>query len=157
MGIRASQSDIDTLIRLGSTMGPAASLPGPVDNRATVGAITLCLPWVPSVNHYWRQWTEGKRVRMAVCAKGKAYRKNVEAAAFASRCCRVDGRLAVRITACPPTRGKHDLDNLLKCLLDSLQHAGLFQDDGQIDEILIQRGEVVKGGLLMVRITQRDH
>lgn len=139
--------------RHGAAVGQTAKLPDvPTLSRATVGAITLCLPWPPSVNHYWAKWTQGKQVRMSVGLRGKAYRKNVEAAAFASSVCRVEGRLAVAITACPPTKGKHDLDNLLKCLLDSLQHAGVFADDGQIDRIEIERGEVVKGGLIRVRV-----
>lgn len=34
MGIRASQADIDRLTSLGATVGPAASLPGPVETKA---------------------------------------------------------------------------------------------------------------------------
>lgn len=122
------------------------------ENRATVGAITLCLPWPPSVNHYWTQWAQGKIVRMAVSTKGKAYRAEVAAVAFASRACRVDGRLSVTIKACPPDRRTRDLDNLLKALLDALSEAGVFKDDGQIDRLTIERGEVVKGGMVTVRI-----
>ncbi len=122
------------------------------ENPAIVGAITLCLPWPPSVNHYWKLWTQGKIVRVAVSDKGCAYRTEVYATALASKVCRVEGRLSVTIEACPPDKRVRDLDNTLKALLDALSHAGVFKDDGQIDRLVIERGEVVKGGLVTVKI-----
>ena len=48
---------------------------------------------------------------------------------------------------------RRDLDNLLKALLDALQHAGLYEDDTQAESILIERGAVVQGGAVAVNIT----
>ena len=48
-------------------------------------------------------------------------------------------RLLVKILASPPDNRKHDLDNILKSLLDSIQHAGVFEDDEQIDGLEIYR------------------
>lgn len=50
-----------------------------------------------------------------------------------------DARLSVTIYAYPPDRRKRDLDNILKCLLDSLEKAQVFVDDSQIDELIIRR------------------
>lgn len=47
--------------------------------------------------------------------------------------------IKIRIKAYPPDKRRRDLDNLLKSLLDSLQHAKLFPDDYQIDRLAIQR------------------
>ena len=33
----------------------------------------------------------------------------------------------------PPDRRRRDLDNLYKCLFDALGHAGVYEDDSQID------------------------
>lgn len=52
----------------------------------------------------------------------------------------------------PPDRRRRDLDNALKGTLDALEKAGVYNDDGQIDKLSIERGEVVKGGALVVRI-----
>jgi crossover junction endodeoxyribonuclease RusA len=61
-------------------------------------------------------------------------------------------RLSVTITANPPDLRKRDLDNLLKQTLDALQHAGIFKDDSQIDQILIRRGIKTTNGNLEVSI-----
>ena len=60
------------------------------------------------------------------------------------------------ILAKPPDRRRRDLDNILKALLDSIVHAGVIEDDSQIDEIQITRGDVVADGAVVVRIYGRD-
>ena len=57
------------------------------------------------------------------------------------------------ISLFPPDRRKRDLDNVLKALLDALQHAGCYDDDSQLDDIRIVRCEVRKGGSCVVVIT----
>lgn len=116
--------------------------------------IELHLPWPPSVNSYWRH--VGPRV--LISEKGRAYRTAVHAA-------RLDqlriggglplrGRLSVAIDAYPPDRRARDLDNLPKAVLDGLTHAGLWQDDSQIDRLLIERREPLLGGGLTIKISE---
>lgn len=33
-----------------------------------------------------------------------------------------------------------------------MQHAGVFEDDSQIDMLIVKRGEVIKGGLALVEL-----
>ena len=54
-------------------------------------------------------------------------------------------RLSVLINAYPPDRRKRDLDNILKSLLDALQHARVYPDDSQIDRLTIIRNEALEG------------
>lgn len=63
-------------------------------------------------------------------------------------------RLAVYIEAYPPRAGRRDLDNLLKALLDGMQHAGIYEDDSQIDHLEISRREVTPPGLMVVTINK---
>ena len=42
--------------------------------------------------------------------------------------------------------------NIFKALGDSLTHAGVWDDDSQIDDLRITRGEVIRGGMLDVKI-----
>jgi crossover junction endodeoxyribonuclease RusA len=44
----------------------------------------------------------------------------------------------------------------MKALLDALGHGGVYEDDGQIDRLEIERGSVVPGGKVVVRITSME-
>ena len=111
---------------------------------------TITLPYPPSINHYWRHF----RGRMVTSQEGRAYRTDVCAllAGGGFRKPPAGGRIALCMDAFPPDRRTRDLDNLLKASADALQHAGIYQDDSQIDLLLIRRREPVKGGKLAVRI-----
>ncbi len=107
------------------------------------------LPWAPSLNHYYRH--VGSKV--LISAKGRAYREAVAVSIIAQKVkAAPPGRLAVWLDIYPPNRQRRDLDNLPKCLLDALTHAGVYADDSLIDELHITRCEVVKGGKVVVHI-----
>jgi len=53
-----------------------------------------------------------------------------------------------------PDKRRRDLDNLPKALLDGLTHSGIWDDDSQIDDLRIMRGEIVKGGSVTVVIDE---
>ena len=62
-------------------------------------------------------------------------------------------RLYLEVVLWPKDKRKYDIDNRVKALLDSLQDAGVFDDDEQIDQINVYRGTgVVKGGQARVMI-----
>ena len=117
------------------------------------GALRLTLPWPPSVNRYWRSVPAGRGVRVLISREGRAFRRDAVArlARFGRRP-PLTGRLDVRIALCAPTRRALDIDNRMKGLLDAMQHAGVYRDDGQIDRLLIERGPVARGGLVRVVI-----
>jgi len=119
------------------------------------GAVELPLPWPPSVNHYWgeRVVRSGARwvIQKYVAEEGKAYRTAAWALLLGCGRPKLFGRLAVEICAHPPDRRRRDLDNLFKGVLDSLQAAGLYDDDEQIDDLHIRRRPVHPGGRIVVR------
>jgi crossover junction endodeoxyribonuclease RusA len=98
----------------------------------------LVLPYPPSVNHYWRHF----RGRTLISRLGRAYRQQVQ-----TQCQGKggqpprDGRLAVAMDAFPPDRRRRDLDNIQKASLDSMQHAGIYEDDSHYAELRIMRSE----------------
>ena len=118
------------------------------------GFVTFSLPWPPTVNSYWRRVTIYGKPRTLISKAGREYRKSAVsllrliALSGAVR----EGRLAVHIAAFPPDRRARDLDNLPKAVLDAITHAGVWGDDGQVDDLRIVRQKVVKGGELAVRI-----
>jgi crossover junction endodeoxyribonuclease RusA len=121
-------------------------------------AVTIKLPFPPSTNQYYRSIRMGKGVRTLISERGRAYRDQV-----VGECCVVHltntllgGRLAVKVTLCPPDRRKRDLDNFNKGLLDALTHAGIWGDDSQIDDLRVVRGAVTKGGYALVEVRELE-
>jgi crossover junction endodeoxyribonuclease RusA len=110
----------------------------------------LFLPWPPSLNRYWRN-VHG---RTLISAEGRDYRGAVVTGLkrFGGAPALGAQRLSVHIIAAPPDKRRRDLDNLLKAALDALTHAGVWDDDGQIDRLLIQRGPVTPGGSLRIEV-----
>lgn len=113
--------------------------------------LELELPYPPSVNHYWRHF----RGRTVISHNGLIFRDAVRAILARCGVRPLAGRLAVSIEAFPPDRRRRDLDNLLKALGDALEHGGAFHDDNQIVWLLIEKATVVRGGKVVVRITER--
>ena len=118
--------------------------------------MTLTLPWPPSVNHYWIRTRRG----MTRSKRAKAYLHAVSASLIdqghkdiaigLKRGPYYTERLRVTVIANPPNRIRRDLDNLGKAACDAMAHVGLYRDDSQIDDWRVIRGEVVKGGELIV-------
>lgn len=110
---------------------------------------TVTIPFPPSVNHYWRS-VNG---RVLISKEGRLYRDAIVAQAVAERWPNFDAdeSLRVDIEAWMPDRRRRDLDNVLKAALDSMTHAGMWSDDGQIDALSIKRVPTL-GGMLKVSV-----
>ena len=109
----------------------------------------IMLPWPPSVNTYWRMW----RSRMVISKAGREFRAAVAEQVAEQNAAKFDDRpVVVVIRAYRPDKRKRDLDNLLKAALDSLSHAGVFDDDSQIQDLRIFWGDHI-GGYLKVEVT----
>lgn len=113
--------------------------------------IELHLPWPPSVNHYWGQ----NGSRRFVKDRGLRYR-NAVTLEWRSKYGfdPMQGRVKVKIAAHPPDKRERDVDNLCKCILDSLEKAEVFETDNQIDDLHIIRGERVEGGACVVMVEE---
>jgi crossover junction endodeoxyribonuclease RusA len=68
----------------------------------------------------------------------------------------VSERLSVRLTLHPPTLRKYDCDNFTKAVFDALTHAEFWEDDEQVDRLVIEKAEKVKGGKVIVRVEVID-
>ncbi|MEQ9616639.1 MAG: RusA family crossover junction endodeoxyribonuclease [Phycisphaerales bacterium] len=114
-------------------------------------SLRFTLPYPPSVNHYWRRAGQ----RTLISREGRRFRRAVCAILASERIEPLTGRLEIFIEICPPDRRRRDLDNVQKALLDALEHGGAYEDDSQIDRIVIERGEVVPSGRSRVEIRER--
>lgn len=111
--------------------------------------LSFATPWPPTVNHYYGS---GGRGRKFIKPEGVAFRLAVKQTAMRHQLKAEPGRLTVWVEAWPPDRRVRDVDNLSKSLLDALQHAGIIENDGLIDDLRFVRMRVVKGGMLRVFI-----
>jgi len=112
----------------------------------------LVLPYPPSINHYWRRVGP----RTLISREGRAFRRDVCAllGGGGPRKPPADGRIALAMDAFPPDRRRRDLDNLQKPVLDALEHAGVYEDDSQIDLLVTRRRPVVKPGRIEIRLDE---
>src|SRR3990167_10288033 len=53
-------------------------------------------------------------------------------------------KLKLTLLIYPPDEKKRDIDNVVKCVMDSLQHAGIYTDDFKIWILHVERREVRK-------------
>jgi crossover junction endodeoxyribonuclease RusA len=94
------------------------------------------------------------RTRIYISKEGLIYRKNVQL--LTSHIKTYEGRLGIKIKLNPPDKIKRDIDNTQKCLLDSLQHAGVVHDDEQFDKMCVERGSVQAKGKVIVEILELE-
>jgi crossover junction endodeoxyribonuclease RusA len=111
--------------------------------------LVLSLPLPPSVNHYWG--THGHR--RFVSKAGVLFKESVSDYVAEYNVPKLGkARLQMQVTLHPRDRRKQDIDNRIKALWDALADAGVFDNDEQIDVLIIQRGEIKKGGGCLVLI-----
>lgn len=94
---------------------------------------------------------------MNISAAGRKYKEQVQDYVIENRVPKLGSkRLEMQVTIYPRDKRKQDIDNRIKALWDALGDAGVFDDDEQIDVLLIQRGEIRKGGGCLVMIEELD-
>jgi crossover junction endodeoxyribonuclease RusA len=100
------------------------------------------LPYPPSVNSYWGFHGH----RRFLTPKAIAFKSETDCIVKENNVKLGKERLQIEITLYPPDKRIRDIDNSIKSCLDALVQAGAFEDDSQIDVLIVQRGEIVKGG-----------
>ncbi len=144
----ASRQD---LLPLPVSRYPLSILNDLLDKPAIVrrNSVTFNLPWSPTLNHMHMNIKKG-RIRtkgyVAYCGMVEHICRREQIPVFGAE------RLAVTILMHWPNKRRGDLDNRAKAVLDSLQRAGVYDDDSQIDRLTLVRGEIIKGGLCVVTI-----
>ena len=113
------------------------------------------LPMPPSVNHYWSKSVKRVKGRLYVHVRlsdrAHKFRNDVVAqvADIAQRNGSIrqhNGRIRAVVTLHGATKRSFDIDNMNKGIFDALTHSLVYKDDSQIDELIVKRGEVIKGG-----------
>lgn len=109
----------------------------------------LTLPLPPSVNSYWRKSPKG----MYISQEGKDFRQRVAEIVAEHNAIKFgSARLFVAMRVSMRDKRIADVDNRIKAMLDALTHAGVYDDDSQIDDLFVTRGPIVKGGECTVMV-----
>lgn len=109
------------------------------------------LPWPPSVNHYYRH----VGARVLISRDGRLYRERIVNKLKSEDISTFSGPVELFIELYPPDNRRRDVDNSLKCLLDTFTHGGLYRDDSQIYKLtVIKREPMPPDGMAYVRIQQ---
>lgn len=101
----------------------------------------------PSVNHYW----VASRKRRYLSEKARKFHEVVRQIVPSHQS---TSRLKLDVTFHFPNKRCRDIDNYLKATIDSLVKCGLCKDDEQFDELLVKRGNVIKGGLIRLVVSE---
>jgi len=105
--------------------------------------LSLGLPWPPSINHYWRR----VGAKTLISREGRRFREEVVGIVRELKVKPIGGPVQVHILARSPDRRRRDLDNILKSLLDALDHAGVYDDDSQIWNLSVEWARGFNGQL----------
>lgn len=115
--------------------------------------LILNLPYPPSVNSYWRAHGH----RRFISKEGVAFKEKVADICQERNVQRFDDdkRLYFEVILFPRDRRVQDIDNRLKALFDALEGYA-YTSDSSIDVLIVQRGEIRKGGGCLVLIDEID-
>lgn len=113
--------------------------------------IEVELPYPPTVNHYWGLSRAG---RWYIKAAGKRFRDDVVGIMAEQQIGPIQGKLDMQIAVFPPDHRRRDVDNVLKALLDALEHGEAYENDNQIKRLEIEMCEPMDGGTTKVWIRE---
>ena len=115
-----------------------------------VTRLEATLKFPPSVNQYYR--VLGSRV--LISREGRKYRMMTVSRLGGTK--PLDGDLALTVHLYPPDRRRRDADNCMKCLQDSLVHAGAMRDDSQVKILHIEMLDPIPGGKVYIVIEKKE-
>jgi len=112
------------------------------------GMSRLLLSVPPSINSYYAT-VNGRRI---LSKTGREYKKILSY----MRVKQLSGSIGVQVVLKAKDKRRRDLDNILKALLDALGGCGLYDDDSQIDELTVIRGDKDPEHIIEVTVWERS-
>lgn len=104
--------------------------------RGEVGALTVFLPFPPSVNNLFKNVGRSRKPSADYLAwQEEAGWALKGAGAHRSR---VSGAVRIDLLLSPPDKRRRDLDNLAKAPLDLIVKHGLIEDDSKVTELRLR-------------------
>ncbi len=111
------------------------------------------VPWPPSGNTYYRRGRYTTYLSPAGSNYLRDFRDYVSDNQFPKL---GDSPVKLHVILRVPDKRKRDIDNCLKAIFDGLESSGIIEDDSQIEELYVKRGELLKGGRVILIIEAKD-
>jgi len=114
----------------------------PQFDRKPAESLSIDLPFPPSANRLWRSTKDGRHYR------SPRYQTWFQAAGIEinrQRPGKIEGQFSVLLQLGRPDRRRRDLDNLMKPVLDLLQHYGIIENDSLAQHVSVHWSETIKG------------
>jgi crossover junction endodeoxyribonuclease RusA len=121
----------------------------PESNETATRLNELTLPYPPSLNTAYRVYRN--RIILSKIAR-KYVDKVKESVSEQNTAEKLTGRLDVTYFVYPPDKRKRDIANTEKLVSDCLTKSGVWNDDSQIDKLLIVRCQSDYPGRIEVKI-----
>lgn len=106
------------------------------------------LPYPPSVNHYYGWNTRTVPPIRYIGKKGKLHRLETARALIEQNMANIQFKkrdsVTLKISIHAPDNRRRDVDNILKCTLDSLQCNGILEDDNIVSVLHVYRSSPSK-------------
>ena len=114
-----------------------------------VNKLWITLPlWPPTTNTIYRN----VRGRTLMAARARQFYSD-GSKLIRSRGVMLTGRLGVRISLHPPNKRRFDVDNRIKAILDLMTKSGIWEDDSQVDHLVVTRKDIEpKTGKIVIEI-----
>lgn len=116
----------------------------------------VALPFPPSVNNYYGITCNARIPHKYIKERGRLYREEVVKIIKEKELeLRANVPLYVHVTLTPPDNRVHDIDNILKCLFDSLSHANFWDDDKYVRKLsmdYVEKEHYEKPGSVLVMV-----
>ena len=111
----------------------------------------LSLPFPPSINDYYGLTCNAKIPRKYIKEKGRLYKKEVQTIIQRKDLeLRANVPLSISIIITPPDNRVHDIDNILKCLFDSLTEANFWENDSYVRKLQMEYVPPSKSGSILI-------
>lgn len=94
--------------------------------------VKVVFPYPPTVNHYWGM--KG-RIRFLTVKARKFREEVINAVKFYKLDNNYDGPIGIYMWTTAPDKRKRDIDNVIKPMLDALEHADVYTNDCNIEQI----------------------
>lgn len=115
--------------------------------------VILELKYPPSTNVIYRR----SGFHTYLTKEGKEYKQSVAEYVAENMIPKFEDRpLKITFILRPRDKRRRDISNCIKIAEDALQDAGVFNDDFQVQELTIKRGDPVSGGAILVTIEDID-